>query len=223
MRRAKSAELRGRLKPSRHGEILRIYFAARPAPDSFFDHALHNYASNVITIAVLLCGIWLLDRVFATAISCGTREWASARWLARLANSGGLSSPVKRFGTVIAVFSGFLSMPRIFALCVIGLLFVLAVVLVVWIGSLPARIARRRHHPQVDSINAMSWLGLLLTGGVGWGIALVWALIRYDARPPAASQEKMPEEVATKTRELESRIAKLEQLLANSADRERKA
>ncbi|TVS15819.1 MAG: DUF3302 domain-containing protein [Planctomycetaceae bacterium] len=114
-------------------------------------------------------------------------------------------------------------MARVFALFVIALLFVLAVVLVVWIGSLPARIARRRHHPQVDAINAMSWLGLLLTGGVGWGLALVWALIRYDSRPPAGSEARMPEEVGTKTSELESRIAKLEQLLANSADRESKA
>lgn len=111
----------------------------------------------------------------------------------------------------------------LFAIFVIGLLFVLAVALVVWIGSLPARIARRRHHPQVDAINAMSWLGLLLTGGVGWGLALVWALFRYDSGLPAASKATMAEDVGTKTRELESRIAKLEQLLANSADRESKA
>ncbi len=114
-------------------------------------------------------------------------------------------------------------MPRVFALFVIALLFVLAVVLVVWIGSLPARIARRRHHPQVDAINAMSWLGLLLTGGVGWGLALVWALVRYDSGALVASQAKTAEEVGTKTSELESRIAKLEQLLANSADRESQA
>jgi hypothetical protein len=111
----------------------------------------------------------------------------------------------------------------LFAIFVIGLLFVLAVALVVWIGSLPARIARRRQHPQVDAINAMSWLGLLLTGGVGWGLALVWALIRYDSGLPAASKATMADDVATKTSELESRISKLEQLLANSADRESKA
>jgi len=113
-------------------------------------------------------------------------------------------------------------MARLFALFVIGLLFVLAVVLVVWIGSLPAQIARRRHHPQVDAINAMSWLGLLF-GGVGWGLALVWALIRYDSGLLKASNTKTAEDAGTKTSELESRIAKLEQLLASSAGRESKA
>ncbi len=114
-------------------------------------------------------------------------------------------------------------MARVFALVVIGLLCSFTAVFVVWIGSLPARIARRRHHPQVDAINAMSWLGLLLTGGVGWGLALVWALIRYDSGLLQASSTETAEDAGTKTSELESRIAKLEQLLASSAGRGSKA
>jgi len=122
-----------------------------------------------------------------------------------------------------------LSPSGLFAIFVICLLFVLAVVFIVWIGSLPARIARKRHHPQVDAINAMSWLGLLLTGGIGWGFALVWALIRYDSGSLAASKETtMAGEAGTNTSELNtgdlaSRVAKLEQLLAKSADRESRA
>ena len=67
--------------------------------------------------------------------------------------------------------------PTYFAWFVLVLLAVVAVVLVVWIGSLPAKIASRRNHPQADAINALSWLGLLF-GGVGWAIAFVWALYR---------------------------------------------
>jgi len=114
-------------------------------------------------------------------------------------------------------------MAKLFALVVMGLLCLFTAVFVVWLGSLPARIARRRHHPQVDAINAMSWLGLLLTGGVGWGLALVWALIRYDSGLQKASNTEAAEDAGTKTRELESRIARLEQLLASSAGRESKA
>lgn len=69
---------------------------------------------------------------------------------------------------------------KYFSLVVIAVVLTAVIVLFVFLGSLPARIARSRNHPQVDSINAMSWLGIFLTGGVGWAIALVWALYRYE-------------------------------------------
>jgi len=106
----------------------------------------------------------------------------------------------------------------IFALVYIGVLLVCAVCLVVWLGSLPARIARRRDHPQVDAINAMSWLGLILTGGVGWALALVWALIRYDSVPFTTRKTDAAEGTGATYSQLESRIAKLEQILADTSD-----
>lgn len=64
-----------------------------------------------------------------------------------------------------------------FAWFVLALLFSVAVGMIVWIGSLPGKLALRRNHPQIDAINALSWFGLLF-GGVGWVIAFVWSLMR---------------------------------------------
>ena len=106
----------------------------------------------------------------------------------------------------------------IFALVYISVVLVGAVCLVVWLGSLPARIARRRQHPQVDAINAMGWLGLILTGGVGWALALVWALVRHDSVLPTTSKTDAVEGTGATYSQLESRIAKLEQILAATND-----
>ena len=62
----------------------------------------------------------------------------------------------------------------IFALIVIGLLVGLVIWLVVLLGNLPGKIARKRNHPQADAISALSWVGLI-TMGIGWFIAIVWA------------------------------------------------
>lgn len=52
------------------------------------------------------------------------------------------------------------------------------------LGGLPGRISRQRQHPQADAINVMGWLGLL-TGGVLWVVALIWA---YFIPKPATIQ-----------------------------------
>lgn len=106
----------------------------------------------------------------------------------------------------------------IFALVYITAMLVAAICLVVWLGSLPAKIARRRQHPHVDAINAMSWLGLLLTGGVGWALALVWALVPWDSVVPESRKTDGAGEASASYHQLEARIAKLEQILANGSD-----
>ena len=65
----------------------------------------------------------------------------------------------------------------LFAWFVMAFLFLLLVWGIVVVGSLPRKIALHRNHPQVDAINAASWIGLLC-GGVGWVIAFVWAFLR---------------------------------------------
>ena len=90
--------------------------------------------------------------------------------------------------------------PTYFAWFVLALLFLVAVGVIVWLGSLPGKIAQRRQHPQADAINALSWFGLLM-GGLGWVIAFVWALYRPTEQAPPLEE---------KVAELESRLAKLE-------------
>ena len=64
----------------------------------------------------------------------------------------------------------------IIAFVVFGVLIVAAVVIVVWLGQLPGRIAQKRGHPQAAAITAASWVGLA-TGGVLWLIAFIWAFL----------------------------------------------
>ncbi len=63
---------------------------------------------------------------------------------------------------------------QIFALIVIGVIIAVTIWLVVLLGSLPGKIARARGHPQTDAIQALGWVGLI-TLGIAWFIALVWA------------------------------------------------
>jgi len=51
----------------------------------------------------------------------------------------------------------------------------LILLLIYLLGSLPGQIARHRRHPQAEAIRLCGWLGLLLTGGLGWVVAMVWA------------------------------------------------
>jgi hypothetical protein len=62
----------------------------------------------------------------------------------------------------------------IFALVVLTILIALCIALVVVLGPLPGKIAKQRNHPQADAIQVMGWIGLI-TLGVPWLIALVWA------------------------------------------------
>ena len=50
---------------------------------------------------------------------------------------------------------------------------------IIWLGDLPANIARQRNHPQVASVQALAWLGLLFTGGVVYILAFAWAYYDY--------------------------------------------
>jgi hypothetical protein len=65
-----------------------------------------------------------------------------------------------------------------------------------FLGGLPGRIAQQRQHLQADAIRILGWLGLL-TGGILWGVALVWAYI--TPRPaPLLSPSGKPESAAAK-------------------------
>jgi len=65
-----------------------------------------------------------------------------------------------------------------FAFLVLVLLAVAGVYVFIKLAFWPRNTARECNHPQADAINALSWSGLLLTGGIGWIIALTWAYMR---------------------------------------------
>lgn len=59
-----------------------------------------------------------------------------------------------------------------------AVVFVTGVYLVILLGDLPARIAKERGHPQLASVQAMFWLGLLFTGGIVWMPAMICVYYR---------------------------------------------
>ena len=64
------------------------------------------------------------------------------------------------------------------ALIILILLILAGVVFVVMLGGLPGMIATKRGHPQADAIRVCGWMGLL-TLGILWPVALVWAYMRH--------------------------------------------
>ncbi|MDH4020576.1 MAG: DUF3302 domain-containing protein [Xanthomonadales bacterium] len=68
----------------------------------------------------------------------------------------------------------------IFALIVMAILLGFVIWLVVYLGNMPGDIARKRNHPQSEAISALGWIGLI-TMGIGWFVAMVWAYYKPDA------------------------------------------
>ena len=91
-------------------------------------------------------------------------------------------------------------MLEIFALIVIGILVSAGIWLIVVIGNVPGNIARAADHPQADAISMLAWIGLL-TLGLGWFIALVWAKTK-----PVFSTAVLEKRVA----DLEARLQQME-------------
>jgi len=78
----------------------------------------------------------------------------------------------------------------IFALIVMGVLIAFVIVLIVKLGPLPGKIARERGHPQADAIKVLGWIGVI-TLGLAWPIALVWAYTRPIGQQAAHLSERV--------------------------------
>ena len=78
----------------------------------------------------------------------------------------------------------------IFALVVMGVLVAFVILLVVKIGPIPGNIAKRRGHPQADAINVLGWIGVV-TLGLAWPIALIWAYTRSGEQHAAYLGERV--------------------------------
>ena len=100
------------------------------------------------------------------------------------------------------------------ALAVIFFIVVLITILIVFIGSTPGKIARRRGHPWPDAVNAASWIGLAT--GVLWPIAFVWAFLplpraKQNANDSGDADLAVSQAASTdETETLQQRIAALE-------------
>ena len=55
------------------------------------------------------------------------------------------------------------------------------------LGALPGQIAKKRGHSQADAVNVAGWVGLL-TLGLLWPLAMIWAFTR-----PGATSDAEPE------------------------------
>jgi len=86
----------------------------------------------------------------------------------------------------------------IFALIVMGVLVAVVIWFVVLLGSMPGNIAKERGHPQADAIKVLGWIGVI-TGGLVWPVALVWAY----TRSAESNTEALRQRIAT----LESELA----------------
>jgi hypothetical protein len=80
----------------------------------------------------------------------------------------------------------------IFAFAVFAILLAVAVILIVFLGSLPGNIARKRGHPQAAAITAAGWLSLA-GFGVFWPLALIWAFLSPGSAVfPGLAQKQQP-------------------------------
>ena len=80
-------------------------------------------------------------------------------------------------------------------------------VAVAFLGMLPGKIAKGRNHPQVEAINVASWLGII-TLGVLWPFALIWAYIRPREQSAVEGSEKLAG-IESRVESLEEQIRRL--------------
>ncbi len=78
----------------------------------------------------------------------------------------------------------------IFALVVMGVLIGFVILMVVKFGPIPGNVAKSRGHPQADAINVLGWIGVV-TLGLAWPIALVWAYTRSGEQQTAYLGERV--------------------------------
>jgi Protein of unknown function (DUF3302) len=76
-----------------------------------------------------------------------------------------------------------------FAFVVFAVLIAAAVVIVVSLGRLPGRLARRWGHPQASAVNVAGWVAVA-TGGLLWPLALIWAFVTPSKERASADDKR---------------------------------
>lgn len=96
-----------------------------------------------------------------------------------------------------------------FAVIVLLILVIAAIVIWVVLAMLPGKIARKRNHPQADAINVGGWLGALL-GGVLWPIFLIWAYTKPVRIAQVGSDPSESDALRKRVEALEAKLAAAE-------------
>jgi hypothetical protein len=65
----------------------------------------------------------------------------------------------------------------VMTLAIVVIVVASTVAFVLWLASVPGKVARARGHAQADAVNVAGWLSLL-TGLTTWPLVLVWAYFR---------------------------------------------
>lgn len=98
----------------------------------------------------------------------------------------------------------------------LGLLFFVVIVLVygiIAIHDIPARIAKKRHHPHEDAIHAAGWISLFMLH-VLWPFLWIWAMAYKPERGWGFGQRPgeptSPAEAVIELDELKRRVAEIE-------------
>ena len=91
----------------------------------------------------------------------------------------------------------------IFSFVVLAVLVAVTVYLAILLGAQPGRIAERRGHPQADAIRVAGWVGLL-TLGLFWPLALIWAYTRPGSPAAGSDAEERLAELSQRVERLEA-------------------
>ena len=88
-----------------------------------------------------------------------------------------------------------------------------AAAVIVALGSLPGKIARKRGHPWPDAVNVASWIGLAT--GIFWPIAFIWAYLPVPVSGSSAASggtgsDANLNSLQAKLSSLEETVAKLQ-------------
>jgi hypothetical protein len=96
------------------------------------------------------------------------------------------------------------------ALFVIFFMICGAAAVIVALGSLPGKIARKRGHPWPEAVNVASWIGLAT--GIFWPIAFIWAYLPVPASGGSASTGETGPDADLNS--LQAKLASLEETVA---------
>lgn len=92
----------------------------------------------------------------------------------------------------------------VFAWLVLIVIVASLVVAFVLLAQLPGKMAKAGNHPQADAIAMAGWLGLLLTLGVVWVLAMIWAKTN-----PAGGSNAELDEFKARLSDLEGKLGQV--------------